>query len=97
MLQWTLLGIIVAFQDEIVIITDGFDVLLADAVSVQCRTGACTDALLRGACFPIGPSGLLFSACIMFQILTGARLRATSPFHGARQAEIRHFDVTHRE
>ena len=41
------MGIIVAFQDAIIIIIDRFAVLLADAVSVRCRTGACTDALPR--------------------------------------------------
>ena len=35
MLQWTHLGIIVAFQDAIIIIIDRFAVLLAYAVSVQ--------------------------------------------------------------
>jgi len=60
---------------------------------MQCHTGAYTDALPRGACFQIGPSGLLFSACAKLQISTGARLHTESPFHGARQAEICNFDM----
>ena len=47
MFHWTHLGIIVAFQDVKIIIIDRFAVLLVYAVSVQCRTGACTDALPR--------------------------------------------------
>ena len=35
-----------------------------------------------------------FSAHAKLQILTGARLRATPPFHGTCKAEIRHFDIT---
>jgi len=37
-----------------------------------------------------------FSARAKLQILTGAQLRAAPPFHGANQAEIPHFDITHR-
>ena len=66
-------------------------------VSLQCRTGDCTDALPRWACFQIGPSGLSFFVRAKLQILIGARLRAALPFRGAHQAKIRHFDVTRRE
>jgi len=66
-------------------------------VSVQCSTGACTDALPRLVWIWIGLSCWSFSTHPKLQILTGARLCAAPPFHGARQVEIHHFDVTRRE
>ena len=63
------MGIIVAFQDAIIIIIDRFAVLLAYTVSVQTH-------FLAESVFQIGQSGLSFSARTKLQILTGVQLRA---------------------